>query len=190
MDAGGLRGSSNGMGGGLWVVVVLDAVTASILLIAGMAKAVSPGQLGQALAELPVVRNGVSTGAVRGLAGVEIATALLLPVPPVRVVAAVAAGVLGLGFVGAGLAGWLGGSTTACGCFGSRGGRPLGPVNVAAGVLVIVSAAVTVRAPAAADPAHYFRICVVGIALATLCLCLWTHRGLIRELTRPLSSSR
>jgi hypothetical protein len=178
------------MSGGLWVVVGLDAVTASILLIAGMAKLVSPTQLGQALAELPFVRGQVPAGAVRTLAAVEIAAALLLPVPATRTAAAAAAGVLGLGFVGAGLAGWLGGSTTACGCFGSRAGRPLGPVNVAAGVLVIVSAAVTAGAPAAAGPAHYFRICVVGLALATLCLCLWTHRGLIRELTRPLSSSR
>ncbi|WP_285569303.1 MauE/DoxX family redox-associated membrane protein [Actinoallomurus iriomotensis] len=167
----------------------LGLATASLLVIAGAAKIVSPGQLARALKEVPF-GGMVTTGTVRGLAFGEVATAVLLIVPGMRSVGAALAGLLGLCFAGVGIAGWLRRATTACGCFGTGRGRPLGPVNVAFGLFVIAAAVVNAGAPKIADPSRYFRVSVIGVSALTLALCLWTHRRLVRELTRPLPSSR
>jgi hypothetical protein len=167
----------------------MASATASLLVTAGATKIVSPGQLVRALEEVPFGAK-VRTGTVRTLAFVEVATAVLLIVPATRPAGAALAGLVGLCFAGVGIAGWLSHATTACGCFGPRAGRPLGPVNAAFGLFVIAVAVVNATAPRIADPLRYFRASVIGMSVLTLALCLWTHRRLVRELTSPVSSSR
>jgi hypothetical protein len=159
------------------------------MLVAGTAKIVSTGQLVRALAAARLGRVG-SAGVVRFVAFVEVGVALLLCVPQARTVAAALAVVLGGCFAGAGVAGRLSGSSTACGCFGSHSSRPLGPVNVAFGLFVSGASLIIAMTPDVTDQTRYFRVSVIGLSMVTLALCLWIHRRLIRDLTRPLPSSR
>jgi hypothetical protein len=177
------------MSGSQWATACLSWAVGSLLLIAGTAKIVSTGQLVRALAAVRLGRAG-SVGVVRSVAFVEVGVALLLCVPQTRTVAAVIAVVLGVCFAGAGVAGRLSGGSTACGCFGSHSSRPLGPVNVAFGLFVSAASLLIAMTPDVAGQTHYFRVGVIGLSTLTLALCLWIHRRLIRDLTRPLPSSR
>ncbi|MCP9954253.1 hypothetical protein LUX33_41530 [Actinomadura madurae] len=69
------------------------------------------------------------------------------------------------------------------------GGRPLGWPNVLAGAL-LMTVPVLNRAAGTAEPAAYFFQVSTGLACGALLLCLWAHRGLVKDLTRPLPASR
>ncbi|WP_433477716.1 MauE/DoxX family redox-associated membrane protein [Spirillospora sp. CA-142024] len=173
------------------VLVVVNSAAASVLFVAGVAKTVSPAQLGRALNALFRTSGKGFTGRhVRVFAAAELLAALSLTAAPARQAGAWAAGVLGVSFALAGVMGMVRGGGTACGCLGAAAGRPLGWVNVLAGALLMAVPAVN-RAAGAADPAGtYFFQVGTGLACGALLLCLWAHRGLVKDLTRPLPASR
>ncbi|WP_433467845.1 MauE/DoxX family redox-associated membrane protein [Spirillospora sp. CA-128828] len=172
------------------VLVVVNSAAASVLFVAGVAKTVSPAQLGRALNALFRTSGKGFTGRhVRVFAAVELLAALSLTAAPARQAGASAAGVLGVSFALAGVMGMVRGGGTACGCLGAAG-RPLGWINVLAGALLTAVPAVN-RTAGSGDPAGaYFFQVGTGLACGALLLCLWAHRGLVKDLTRPLPASR
>ncbi|MCP9971009.1 MauE/DoxX family redox-associated membrane protein [Actinomadura madurae] len=172
------------------VLVAVNSAAASVLFVAGVAKTVSPARLSRALNALfRRSGKGFTRGHVRLFAGVEILAALALAGTATRPAGAWAAGVLGASFALAGVLGLVRGGGTACGCLGAAGGRPLGWPNVLAGAL-LMTVPVLNRAAGTAEPAAYFFQVSTGLACGALLLCLWAHRGLVKDLTRPLPASR
>jgi hypothetical protein len=160
-----------------WLIILLAA---PVLLVAGLGKLVAPDNLAAALSE--VLGRPFRPAHVRAAASAEVLAAVCLTIPPARVAASLVVGVLGLCFAYAGLAGWRRGSTMACGCVGSKGTRPLGPLNMAIGAaFLLVPASVLVREIelTAADSLY-------GLAAASLALCLLLNRSLIRDFTKPV----
>ena len=173
------------------VLVCVNSAAASVLFVAGVAKSVSPGQLRRSLNELfQPPGKGITTAHVRVFAAVELLTALSLTVAAARPAGAWAAGLLGAVFALAGLLGLLRGAGTACGCFGGAADRPLGWFNVLVGVPLMAVPAANLAAGAGGGAASYFFQAATGLACGALLLCLWTRRGLIKDLTRPLPASR
>lgn len=172
------------------VLVVVNSAAASVLFVAGVAKTVSPAQLGRALNALfRISGKGFTAGHVRVFAAVEILAALSLTGTATRTAGAWAVGALGASFALAGVLGLVRGGGTACGCLGAAGGRPLGWLNVLTGALLMTVPAVN-RAAGTGAPAEYFFQAGTGLACGALLLCLWAHRGLVKDLTRPLPASR
>ncbi|TDC69472.1 hypothetical protein E1200_08390 [Actinomadura sp. GC306] len=170
--------------------VIVNSATAAVLFVAGIAKAVSPGQLGRSLNDLlPLPGRGVTVRHVRVFAALELLTALALTAAVARPAAAWAVGVLGVTFALAGVLGTLRGGRTACGCFGGSADRPLGPFNIAAGALLTAVPVVNLAAVPGGGPAYFFQA-ATGTACGALLLCLWVHRGLVKDFTRPLPASR
>jgi hypothetical protein len=125
--------------------------------------------------------DAFTTGPVRALALMELATALALLVPGTRTVAAISAAVLGAGFVAFGIAGRLERITVTCGCLGRGSGRPPGIVNVAVGVALSSTLAWNL---ALGLPAEYPRDALLAAAVGSLALSFCVHRALLGALLR------
>lgn len=151
-------------------LLVLNSFAAATLLVAGAAKLAVPHPLRRALREL--TSRPVPVAAIRGFAAVEIVVAFALLLP----VFAVGLGVLGAVFVAAGLAGHLRRSSVPCGCLGG-GNHALGLRNALVGVAFLGVAVVDV----ASGPV-LSRAAPLVAAAATILLCFWTHRLLMRRL--------
>lgn len=171
------------------IPVIVNSAAASILFVAGIAKTVSPDQLGRSLNELLRPRGrGITARHVRAFAALELLTAVALTVAAARPAAAWAAGALGAVFAAAGAAGLLRGGAAACGCFGGAADRPLGPFNIAVGALLMAVPAVNL-ASATGGSAYFFQA-ATGTSAGALLLCVWVHRAAVAEFTRPLPASR
>lgn len=120
------------------------------LLLSGASKVFSPtlfaesvgGVLGPALPEaLPI------KALTRGIGGLEILVSVLLAFPSTAAVGSATAGLLGISFVLWATVAMVRGVQVACGCFGSARSSPLGPRNIAAGVLIAALSAFTLFIP-------------------------------------------
>jgi len=170
-----------------FVLLTANAVVASMLVNAGLLKIVSPVPLREAVAELaPRPAQLLSTRSVRITAGVEVVAGLGLLFPVTRVPAAVLAGVFGLVFAAAGVAGRMRHSSVPCGCLGGSSRQTLGLASVATGAAFAAAAVVNVAvAPPAIGATVYVRDAAVGTALLMLLLCLWAHRESVYRLSKP-----
>ena len=171
-----------------WSLAVANCVIASLLIVAGVAKVVSPAQLRIALRDtLP--RLAVTHTQLRTFAILEIGSGLTLAIPGARVVGACVIGALAACFTAVGLLGWRRHNQTACGCFGGSSDRPLGPLNIIFGLLFFATAFFNVYARGEAQSAAYFSFSATGIALAAVTVCALVNRRVIRELTHRLATS-
>jgi hypothetical protein len=163
-----------------WTLVGGDAVIAALLVRSSALKAVTPDLTADALAELSRGRWRPSGMVMRAVAGTELAAALAITVPSLRVAAWVITGTLGMCFVVLGTAGLLTGSTRPCGCFGAESDRPLGMPSMLAGSALLTLAAVNIADPGDAEMtgAH------AGVALVAAVISLaWTLAAHHREAT-------
>lgn len=161
-----------------WMLVGGDAVVAALLVRSSTLKAVTPDLIADALAELSRGRWRPSGMAMRAVAGIELAAALAITAPSLRVAAWVITGMLGICFVVLGTAGLLKGSTRPCGCFGAESERPLGVPSVLAGSALLALAAVNIADAGDAEMtgAH------AGVALVAAVISLtWTLAAHRRE---------
>ncbi len=181
------------MAGSLWALVGLNWLAASVLIVSGVAKLVSPRQLLRAVKELSRRDGGLTwltTSALRAFAAVELAAAVALLVPSTRTAAGLLVGALGWCFAAFGIAGWLRRSTAACGCLGRYSDRPLGLRSAVVGLAIasVLPVNQLIVLPAA-DGRAYAQRGVVATALGSLLLCLWANRQLILTLLRPAGAS-
>ena len=154
-----------------------NAVLAAVLLYAALFKLVRPDPLHRALAELGPPSWIARAGTVRLLAVVEVLAGVGLTLRPTQPVVAWVVGGLGVLFGAAGVVGLARRGSRPCGCLGTDGGRPLGVVNIAVGLLCVLAAAANLVTPAASVP---------GITASLLLLaCLWSHRDAASRLVRP-----
>ncbi len=154
------------------VLVMVNSVVAATLIQAGLSKAVSPGQLREALAEVGVPQVATTDSVIRGYAVAECLAGVALLFAMTRPAGVVLVASTGLGIAGLGVLGLVRGSAEPCGCFGNPAGRPLGLPNVAIGVGLISAAAANTALPAPTDPAA-----LLGASLALLLLCLAVNRS-------------
>jgi hypothetical protein len=162
-----------------WVLALVSAAAAALLLNAGIAKLVSVGQPARAVAELlPALPGGAAHRLVRGFAASEIVVAVALLIAPARRGAAVAALALGLCFVALGAAGRIRSTSMACGCLGESGGRPLGWVNVGYGVAIGMVAPCAMLLRPSAGGGNTAAGLLLGSACSML-LCLWLNRRFV-----------
>ena len=176
------------MHGSEWSLAAVNCVIASLLIVAGIAKIVSPAQLRIALRDtLP--RLAVTHTQLRAFAILEIASGLTLTIPGARVVGACVVAALAGCFTAVGLLGWRRHSHTACGCFGGSSDRPLGPLNIILGLLFFATAFFNVYARGEAQSATYFSLSATGVALGIVTVCVLVNRHVIRELTHRLATS-
>jgi hypothetical protein len=170
------------MGAGAWILALVNASAASVLLTAGLAKHVTPQPVQRALNE--VAGTAVWPGLLRSFATAEIAVAVALSVPALRAPAVVGVVGLGLCFAVVGVRGQLSRSVAPCGCFGSSSRRPLGWANVVVGAALIgVWPVNTALAPSG----DYTAGTVLLTAIGSLALCMFINRRLIMRLLRPAS---
>jgi len=170
-----------------WTLVGGDAVIAALLIRSSALKAVTPDLIADALAELSRGRWRPSSMAMRAVAGIELAAALAITAPSLRVVAWVITGLLGICFVVLGAAGLLTGSTQPCGCFGAESDRPLGVPSVLAGTALLTLAAINIvdAGDAEMTGAH------VGVALVAAVISLtWTLAAHRREAMAMINTGR
>jgi hypothetical protein len=115
------------------------------LLVAGASKLLSPHPLARALGQVYAwarARRSVATGLARGIACLEIAAALLVATRWLGPAGYLLTAVVGLGITGFAISALTRGRAVACGCFGETGGRPVGAVNVLAGLGLVAGSAV------------------------------------------------
>jgi hypothetical protein len=176
-----------------WFIAVIEAVAASVLLNAGIAKLVSPEPMTVAAAEVvPLLAGRITRSLVHALALAELAVAAGLLLPATRFAATVVTVALGLGFGAFGLLAIRRHSSAPCGCFGRSSRRPAGRSSIGAGLGLAVPAVVALsmwpadgRIPAGGT--------VVLMAAGSVMLCLWLNRELVVELlwasrSRPAGS--
>jgi hypothetical protein len=169
-----------------WALVVINALAASVLVTAGLAKMVSPDQLRRALQELLPGQRLLTVGAIRLLAVVEIGAGCALLASPTRATAAVLVAALGTAFASLGVAGWLRQSRVSCGCLGGDGDRPLGSTSLLLGLALVAVLPVNgLMSLSAADGAGYSRSAAVAASLGLIVLCSMLKRNLALHLLRP-----
>ncbi|MBC6460707.1 MauE/DoxX family redox-associated membrane protein [Actinomadura sp. HBU206391] len=166
-----------------WSLIGVNAAAAALLLNSGIAKIVSPDPLRRALTEvISAFESANAPALLRGLAAIEIAAAVAVLVGPARMPASAVASLLGAGFALFGVLGLLRGGGAPCGCFGASGQEPLGWTNVVLGALLAavypVNAATGVRLESATD---YTAGALLLASMASLVLCVHTHRRLVRR---------
>jgi hypothetical protein len=159
-----------------WILVGCDAVIAAQLVRSSALKAVTPDLTADALAELSRGRWRPSGTAMRAVAGIELAAALAITAPSLRVAAWVITGMLGICFIGLGAAGLLKGSTRPCGCFGAESDRPLGVPSVLAGSALLALAAVNIADAGDAEMAGAHAGVALVAAVISLAWTLAAHR--------------
>ena len=167
------------MAGSWWVLVAGNAVAASILLFASSAKLVSPDALSRSLLRLTGRPTMSSRQLVRAIGVIEAAIALGILIEPLRLTASVLLALLGLAFIGLGIAGRVRQVDEPCGCFGTASQQPLGNQNIALGLLVgTVAVANLVTAHQLSESA---RTAAPILTAALLCLtCIVTGRSVIK----------
>jgi hypothetical protein len=170
-----------------WVLAGANALAAALLLNGGMAKLVSPAQLGRALGEL-LGRAGAPPRWVRGSAAVELAVAALLLAEPTRSTGALLTAVLAACFAVLGVAGLARGSDTPCGCFGQAGARPLGLINVLLGAALMLVYLLNAAASGVRLDGRHAPAAVLAASTATVVLCFWLNRRLVRQLLLPATN--
>lgn len=168
------------------VLIFGNVALATLLIRAAAGKLVTPGPIAAALAELFPGLPRFGGGAVRAIAAVEGLAALSTVVAALRLPGQILVAALGTGFVLLGAAGWLRGSRQPCGCFGASGTRPLGPVNIAAGVFLVLVAAVNLWAPPPAEPVTVAAYTSLGTAITSIGWLLWSSRDRIRVMAGAL----
>jgi len=169
---------------GDWVLAAAAAAAAAVLVNAGVAKLVSPGQLRGAAAEVSPLGGRLLTAAlVRGLGMAEIVAGMGLLISQVRLPAAIAVSALGACFSALGALGLARGSSLPCGCFGAVGARPLGWTNVWLGAALVLAWPVIVLA-GPVPALGYSQAAVLLASIAVVLLCLWLNRSLIAALRR------
>jgi hypothetical protein len=130
------------------VAVAWDLGTLAIavtLLVAGASKLLSPHPLARGLGQVYAwagARRRLAAGLARGIACVEVVAALLVATRWWSPAGYLLAGVVGLGIAGFATSALTRGRAVACGCFGETGGRPVGAVNVLAGLGLVVGSAI------------------------------------------------
>lgn len=169
------------MGLNEWSLIGVNAAAAALLLNSGIAKIVSPDPLRRALTEvISAFESANAPSMLRGLAVIEIAAGVMVLTGPVRMPAAAVASLLGVGFALFGVLGLLRGGGSPCGCFGASSQEPLGWTNVVLGALLAavypVNAVSGARLESAAD---YTAGAVLLASMASLVLCVHTHRRLV-----------
>jgi methylamine utilization protein MauE len=147
-----------------------QAVVLTLLVRAGGAKLGVPGPAAVALGELRPGRGPVPAGAVRTFAAAELLVALAAAVPALRAAAAAAVTVLGGCFAVAGLLGAARGAGVPCGCFGTRGTRPLGAASVALGLLFAAAGTAGLLLPA---PATASGLTTAAVLLTVTASAVW-----------------
>jgi hypothetical protein len=168
------------------VLICGNVLLATLLIRASAGKLVTPGLTVSALSELfpGLLRRG--TGVVRAIAMAEGLAALTTVVAILRLPGQVLVASLGAGFVALGVAGRLRGSRQPCGCFGASSTRPLGAANVAAGVFLLLVAAVNGWAPAPAEPTDVAAYTSMGTAIVSVGWLFWSSRDRIRVMVDAL----
>ncbi len=164
------------------VVDVVRLVIAVTLLLAGGSKLFSPQALARGLAEMSgraATAAGPFTTAARAVAVVELTAAVLLAGYWSSPIGALLAGAVGFGIAAFATAGLVLRRRPSCGCFGADSGRPVGPVNLAAGLAMAAGAGLIVQAgPGRGDPAD-------GLVLTALCTLAVVLIGRRAALARP-----
>jgi hypothetical protein len=160
-----------------WVLLFANATASAVLVVAGIGKFVVPRPLTQALSEL--LGRDPGERVVRAVGVVELIAAVTLIVEATRGASAVLVAVLGAAFAVFGAAGLVRKTTLACGCFGRSESRPLGAVNIAAGIgLAAILPINTMYGPRG----DYATGVVLTTSLLVMIICLLTHRRLIASL--------
>ncbi|MEV4759742.1 MauE/DoxX family redox-associated membrane protein [Micromonospora sp. NPDC049559] len=168
------------------VLICGNVVLATLLIRASAGKLVTPGLTASALSELfpGLMRSG--SGIVRATALAEGLAALSTVIATLRLPGQILVALLGAGFVLLGVAGLLKGSQQPCGCFGASSTRPLGTVNIAAGLLLLLVAAVNFWAPPPAEPANVAAYTSMCTAIASIGWLFWSNRDRIRVMVSAL----
>src|SRR5262245_37971979 len=117
-----------------WPLIAANVLTASILVLSGMAKLASPQALTTAFGALTGNRIALSANGVRVFAAAEAACAAVLLIPQTREFGAIAVATLGLLFSTSGIMGRFNKVRSACGCLGNYSTRPLGSRQILAGL--------------------------------------------------------
>jgi len=168
---------------GDFILAVGNAVAASLLLNSGIAKTVAAGPPRRAVEEIvPVLDGAVIGAALRAAAIVEIAVAAALPVPLLRLPAAIVVSLLGASFGVLGLLGIARHSKAPCGCFGTSGRRPLGWFNVALGLAL--AAVYPINAAWSAGE-RYPVATLLLTSIMSIALCVYMRRELVIRLLMP-----
>lgn len=163
----------------LWILVVWNAVAASILLFAASAKLVSPQALSRSLLRLTGSSALSSREVVRGIGVLETLLAVGVLVEPVRSAAGALLALLGLSFVALGVTGRVRKVDEPCGCFGVASDQPLGNQNIVLGL--VVGAAGAANLIAAHPLSENARAGAPILTAALLCLiCMATGRSVMR----------
>ncbi len=166
----------------LWILTLCNALVAAALLLASVAKLVSPAVLGRSLLLLTNHESLSTTTVVRTVGIVEAAVAFGLMLPISRVIASSATGLLGLAFIVAGFAGKSRHIKEPCGCFGAASGRPLGWSSVSFGTLFILAFIANGVLPAHSMSAYVTAVPVIsGIFICAICLV--TGTGILRPVS-------
>lgn len=121
-----------------WVLVSADAVVATVLLYAALAKLAAPAPLGRSLLKLTNSSRLAGPEAVRAIGVIEALVAVGLLVEPVRTSASGLLILLGLAFISLGISGRARHIDEPCGCFGAASQQPLGNQNIVLGVLIAI----------------------------------------------------
>jgi hypothetical protein len=123
-----------------FLVMGVNAAVIVLLLRAAPPKLVAPSLTAAAVGELRSPRRPPPVSLIRSVAVLELATALAVAIPALRLPAQSTVALLGLLFLGAGTLGMVRGSRRPCGCFGAPSTTPLGIVNVLLGIAFLAAA--------------------------------------------------
>lgn len=123
-----------------WLIVLANALAASILLFAALTKLAAPAPLGRSLQKLTSSATLSSHVAVRAIGVLEATIAFAVLINPIRAAAGLALGLLGLTFVSLGVVGRVRRIDEPCGCFGAASQQPLGTQNIVLGALLVAIA--------------------------------------------------
>ncbi len=179
--------ANQGMDFGDWILSAINAIAASLLLNSGIAKTVASGPARRAVEEVvPVLDSAVIGAVVRGAAIAEIVVAAALPIPPLRIPAAVAIALLGTSFMVLGLLGIVRHSDAPCGCFGTSGKRPLGGLNILLGLAL--TSVYPVNAVWSADD-RYPVATLLSTSILSIAMCVYMRRELVVQLLMPRHGS-
>jgi hypothetical protein len=171
-----------------WIVILINAAAAATLIVAAIAKLVSPAAMRIAIGELLRSPRWLPADlGVRVFAACELTVAGLLSAATTRVLGGWLVACLGVLFAFAGTLGISRGGTASCGCLGSYADKPLGARNIAIGLAMIVVAPVNIVVSAGGlETSWYTRRALDLSAVLTIVLCLWVNRVLIVPLVRTL----
>jgi hypothetical protein len=181
------------MAGSLWALVGLNWLAASVLIVSGVAKLVSPRQLLRAVKELSRRDGGLTwltTSALRALRPWSWRPLWHCLCQAQGRRPGCWSAHSGGASPRSGSPGGCGRSTAACGCLGRYSDRPLGLRSAVVGLAIasVLPVNQLIVLPAA-DGRAYAQRGVVATALGSLLLCLWANRQLILTLLRPAGAS-